>query len=148
MAIKSNRLGPGHLKLGAVGSELEIGAQCTEVQIKHDIEEGDVIDVLSGEQITEDDEETYTLQAKVLQSYDRSSFIVWAHVHAGEIIPFEFKPVDDEAIGVKGNVKVRRLDIGGKVKQRNESDLEFTGLGTYDLTDNAGAVITEYAVGP
>lgn len=138
MTVKSHRLGPGSLKLGAVGSEVEFAASCTKCSVEPDSKDGDVIPVLSGDELDEGDEDTYTLKASVLQDYDLKSLIVWSHVNAGAVVPFTFRPDNDRALGVKGEVKVKRLSIGGDVKKRNESDLEWPGRnGMYDLIDAA-----------
>ncbi len=150
MSVKSHRLGPGRLTFGDTGSEVNFGVGLRECTVKNSVKEGDPIPVLSGDELDEGDEETYTVGGKLLQSYDLSSFLVWAHVNAGTVVPFYFRPDSDKALAVKGSVKVRRIDIGGTVKDRNTSDFEFPGRGgMYDLVnaDSADAVIDAYTAG-
>lgn len=138
MSVKSNRLGPGSLKFGATGSEEEFAMGCREVLIEPETEEGDELYVLSGDSVSEGDEDSYVLSGSILQSYDASSFIVWAHENHGTEVAFLFTPDNDKELAVKGTVRVRRVPIGGEVKNRNTSDFEFPGVGDYDLVDSAG----------
>lgn len=100
--------------------------------------------MLSGEEIAGDAEETYKLTGSVLQSYDLDSLLVWAHINNGKQVPFLFRPDNDKDLAVSGIVTVRRMTIGGKVKERNESDIEWTGVGMYDYVDSTGSKITSY----
>lgn len=144
MAVKSHKLGPGLLTFGEVGSPLEWGAQVRKCTVEPDSEDGDILPVLSGEEVTEDDEDTYNLTGEILQSYDAQSLLVWCHLNHREQVPFTFRPVSDQELGVKGTVIIKRLAIGGEVKTRNTSEFEFRGVGDYDLVDSAGAVIASY----
>lgn len=143
MPAKSHKLGPGSLTFGETASRVEFATRLRSVAVEPEVDEEDPIPVLSGDEIVGDDEESYTLTGSILQDYDKDSLLVWAHVHAGKVVPFEFTPDNDKALGVKGQVKVRRIQIGGDVKERNESDFEFMGVGMYDLIDAAtGDVLT------
>ena len=148
MAVKSHKLGPGSLKFGATGSEVEFAVSLRSVAVEPETDEGDSLPVLSGDEIDEGDEETYNLTGSLLESYDIDSLQVWAHVNAGLVVPFTFRPDNDKAVGIKGEVKVRRIGWGGDVKVRNEVDFEFPGRnGIYTLIDSAGATITTYTAG-
>lgn len=134
MAAKSHKLGPGSLKFGETGSEVEFATRCRSVAVEPEVEEGDRLPVLSGDETDEIDSESYALSGSVFQDYDLDSLLVWAHVNAGAVVPFTFRPDNDKALAVRGEVRVRRLRIGGEVKERNESDFEFRGVnGMYDL---------------
>ncbi len=148
MAVKSHKLGPGSLKLGATGSEIEFAVSLRSVAVEPETDEGDSLPVLSGDEIDEGDEETYNLTGSLLESYDIDSLQVWAHVNAGSVVPFTFRPDNDKAVGIKGQVKIRRIGWGGDVKERNEVDFEFPGRnGIYTLIDSTGATITTYTAG-
>lgn len=148
MAVKAHKLGPGHLTFGDVGSLVEFGVALRECTVEPSVDEGNTVKVLSGDEIEDGETESYSLKGKVYQSYDRDSLLIWAHVHAGELVPFTFEPSDDAALGVKGTIKVRRINIGGKVDERNETDFEFPGRNgmydLYDLDDAAKAPVTAY----
>lgn len=125
---KAHKLGEGSLKFGATGSEIEFGIQCKSVEVVPDVEDDkDDSPVLSGELETtgSDSEESYTLKGELYQDYSRDSLITWCHVNAGKSVPFTFKPNNDHEMNVRGEVRIRRLAIGGDVKDKNTSDFEF-----------------------
>lgn len=148
MAIKSSKLGPGTLTFGETGSELEWGAQVRSCTVEPTSEDGDVLPVLSGEEITEDDDDGFELTGEVLQSYDVRSLSVWCHLNHNAKVPFRFRPRDDEALGVTGTVTVKRIAIGGNVKERNTSEFTFRGDGMFQLVDSDDTPITSYAPEP
>lgn len=132
MPIKSSKLGPGRLTFGELGDVQELAAQTTATALEPDVDEGDAVDVLSGEQLAGDDEYTYNLTGTALQDYSgMTSWIVWCKENQGVEMPFEFVPRDDEGLKVSGTVKIRPVKFGGTVKERNESDFEFKGVGDY-----------------
>lgn len=133
MAIKSNKLGPGLLTFGETGTPVEWGAQVRSCTVEPTSEDGDELPVLSGESIVEDGEEYYELTGEVLQSYDAQSLLVYCHTNHNVQVPFTFKPVSAEALGVTGIVTIKRIAIGGEVKTRNTSEFTFRGVGMYDL---------------
>lgn len=148
MAVKSDKLGPGWLRLGEPGSELELGVGLRSIALEFETDEGDLLPVLSGDEIDEGDTETYKLTGSLLQSYDSKSFIVWSHLNAGFVVPFEFRPDRDKALIVRGEVQVRRLNIGGDVRTRATSDFEWPGRGgmprLYDGSTEVPTLITTY----
>lgn len=136
MAVPAHKLGPGILEFGEAGSLISFAARARKVEIKHDVDEDDTIPVLSGDEIEGAETETYTVGGSIFQDYSTSSPIVWAHVNAGKVVPWTFTPDADKAIKYTGFVKVRRLDAGGDVKARNESEFEWPGRnGMYKLVD-------------
>lgn len=144
---KAHKLGPGSLKFGETGSEVEFAVALRSCAVEPETEEGDALPVLSGDEFTEGDEDTYNLTGTIVENYDADSVQVWAHVNRGTVVPFLFRPDNDKAVGVKGEVRVRRIGYGGDVKERNEVDFEFPGVGDYDLVDAEGAVISTYTNG-
>lgn len=144
MAVKSDILGPGNLKFGATGSEIEFAAGVREFKITFDTDDGDAIPVLSGDEIDAEETDTFALEGTILQSYDLTSLILWSHINAGQIVPFEFRPDVDKPLGWRGQCKVRRIEVGGEVKTRAKSDFEFPGRGAAPKPfDFAGATPTE-----
>lgn len=138
MAVRSNRLGPGSLKFGATGSEHEFAMGCREVTIEPETEEGDELYVLSGDSVSDGDEDSYNLTGSILQTYETNSFILWAHENNGQDVEFKFTPDNDKDFSVTGTVRVRRVAIGGEVKERNASDFEFKGVGNYQIVGTDG----------
>lgn len=144
MAVKAHKLGPGSLKFGETGSEVEFAVALRSCTVEPETDEGDMIPVLSGDEFTDGDDDSYTLSGSLVENYDEDSLQIWAHVNRNTQVPFLFRPDNDKTLGVKGTVTVRRIAIGGDVKERNEVDFEFPGVGDYDLVDDAGSPITTY----
>lgn len=144
MAAKSHKLGPGSLKLGATGSEVEFAIALRSCAVEPETDDGDTVPVLSGDEFSDGDDDSYQLTGAIFENYDMDSLQIWAHINHGTVVPFLFRPDNDKALGVQGEVTVRRIGIGGDVKERNEKDFEWPGKGMYDLVDDAGAVITTY----
>lgn len=139
MSVHSHRLGPGSIKFGSTGSEQEFAVSCREVALEPETDEGDMVPVLSGDEYSDGDDDSYNLTGVMLQAYDTSAFLVWAHDNHGTETPFRFRPDNDKALTATGTVKVRRVRIGGEVKTRNESDFEFPGVGMFKLVDGDAA---------
>lgn len=144
MAVKAHKLGPGSLKFGETGTEVEFAVSLRSCTVEPETDEGDRVPVLSGDEYSDGDEDSYTLSGAVVENYDLDSVQVWAHINRNTEVPFLFRPDNDKALGVKGTVTVRRIGFGGDVKERNEVDFEFPGVGDYDLVDDLGAPITAY----
>lgn len=133
MSVRSHKLGPGSLKFGETGSPVEFAAGVRSVTVEPETESGDEMYVLSGDSIAEGDEDSYTLTGSMLQEYDTSSFILWAHENHGSQVTFLFVPDNEKDFGVSGVVRIKRVPIGGDVRERNTSDFEFQGVGDYTL---------------
>ncbi|NHB85210.1 hypothetical protein G7085_12830 [Tessaracoccus sp. HDW20] len=125
MTISSHKLGPGQLSIGAIGSLKEFGVALTKGQLTPEADDGETITVLSGEELIEEGEETWTLEGSVFQSYDADSLILWCNENSGQTLPFTFKPATAQALEAAGKVLVRSIAIGGDVKARNQSDFKF-----------------------
>lgn len=132
MTIKSVKMGPGALKLGA--APLDISSQCRECLLDPETETTDNIDVLSGEQLMGDDTYTWTVKAKVIQDIDTAGFFMWCFTNKGTIQPFTFIPSTAAGRQFSGYVKVKPIANGGEVKKRNDVDFEFV------VTNSAGAI--------
>lgn len=135
--MPAHKLGPGRLTFGETGEPSEWGAQVTAAALEPEVDEGDELLFLDGSEDTEETE-SYALTGTVAQSYDASSLLLWAHENKGQTLPFTFKPREDQALTVTGQVKVRALKIGGDVKTKNTSDFSFTGVGDYSLEMTEG----------
>lgn len=136
MPIVSHKLGPGQLELGAV--PLEVNAQLTGCKIvpAESVESGDVIKVLSGEELAAEDDVTYTysLQGTLLQDLAAAGVVDWSWVNKGTWQPFRFVPNDAAAREVSGEVRPVPLQIGGdEVDARMTS--EFTWVARGSSTD-------------
>lgn len=140
MTILSHKLGPGSLTLGTV--PLDVTAQVTAVAIEPEesVNSTDAVDVLSGEQLAEEEEASYKykLTATFLQDTLAAGGLVdFTWTNAGATVPFEFIPNDVLARKVTGSLRVIPLKVGGDVKKRNTSDWSVSVIGTPVLGDVA-----------
>lgn len=105
---------------------LPFATQATNVRLvpKTD-EQGDPLEVLSGDTITAEDETTWTLDVRAVQDFDDAAgFVNFALQNAGEIVPYSWKPNVD-APTYTGNVRVRPVEIGGDVNKRLTTDASW-----------------------
>lgn len=123
-------LGPGLLTIGETGSTTEFGVMVSEVTLEPDFDSDDPIVMLSGDEYAGDESVTWTLKPTIYQTYDKDSLILFTHQHAGEEMPFTFVPDKAGVLQAKGKLKMRPASIGGEVKKRNTSELEFPVVGT------------------
>lgn len=128
-APKTYRLGPGSLILGSAATEKEFSQQVTECSVTFGVDSTDDIDVLSGGIVAGEDTFTASLKLEVLQDISATGISTWALEHRGELVPFTFIPATAEAREITGTVKIRPLDIGGKMKERPTASAEWPCVG-------------------
>lgn len=138
MTILSHKLGPGTLTLGAV--PLDASAQVTAIAVEFEeaVETEDAVDVLSGEQLAE--EETASYRAKLTATFlqddlSAGALVAFTWDNMGANVPFEFVPNTAGDRGVTGVLRVIPLKIGGDVKKRNTSDWSVRIIGIPELGD-------------
>lgn len=136
MSIKAFKLGPGELTVGETGTPVDFSHQCTKVMVKWSKDTEDPVPVLSGEELAGDTNYTAVLSATLLQDLDAAvdGIVDWSWTHKGEQHPFTFVPLVGKAIN--GVVTVDPIDIGGDVKKRNTSDIEWACVGEPELVDD------------
>ena len=134
MAVESHTLGPGQLTIGATGTPRQFGAAVKSATLKPSVKDGDTIYVLSGDELIDEGEETWTLEGSVFQSYDTNSLIAWCAENSGETLPFTFRARSDKPLTATGQLIVRSIGYGGESKKRNESDFSFRVLGAPAFT--------------
>lgn len=130
--IKSYRVGPGQLRLGDGGAQ-DASAQLTNCRVEwaEQVNTPDPINVLSGEQLTDSEEATYTatLVGNVLQDIDAAGLVSYTWTNRGNEVPFVFVPNDVEARQVTGTVVLVPLTLGGDAKARPQSDFTWRIVG-------------------
>lgn len=135
MAINSFKTGPGTLTLGS--GPLDISAQVTSMSVEasEDVETEDDVDVLSGETLEGEDNVSYTFRLKgsLLQDLAAAGVVAWSWTNRGTSQPFTFVPNTVGDRQVQGNVRPVPIKIGGDVKQRATSDIDWAVLGTPDF---------------
>ena len=129
MTVKADRLGPGRLTIGATGSPREFGAQVTKMELLPESNDGDIVTVLSGDELVDGEEDTAKLSGEFFQDYELESLIKWTWDNHRAALPFEFVPATDGVLGVRGTCRVKRVKIGGDVKARNKAPFEFPIVG-------------------
>lgn len=127
--VNAHKLGPGHLAFGASGTQKEFGVALTSAKLVPEAKDGEIIEVLSGDQLVEDSEETWTLEGSLYQSYDAESLVLWCHQNSGDTLPFTFTPSNEGVLEATGSVLIRSITLGGDVKVRNKSDFKFQATG-------------------
>jgi hypothetical protein len=117
----------GSLVLGEVGSLQDISNRVTAVRIVPEVETGDSLPTLDGGTLLGEDTESANLTATIVQDIAVGGFTEWTWTNAGEEVPFEFVPLTGRVIS--GVVKVRRVEVGGDVQQKNTVDIEWPCVG-------------------
>lgn len=130
MTIKDHRNKEGTLTLDA----LSFASQATNVTLEPDTDEdGDRLEVLSGETVEPDEVTSWELRVEAVQDFDDpAGFIRFCIDNAGEIVPFSWAPSTDGVV-YSGSVKIRPVRIGGDVAKRLTTPAAFPVIG--DLTD-------------
>ena len=133
MPINSDLLGPGTLTLGT--GALEVASQLTScrVNVSENVETGDKVKVLSGEELAADEsvDFTYTLEGNFLQDLAAAGVVDWSWTNAGTEQEFTFVPNTARGRQVSGIVKPVPVSIGGdEVDARMASDFTWRVIGT------------------
>jgi hypothetical protein len=118
LPITDSRLKVGTLTIDAVS----FASQATNVTLTPSTdEEGDALEVLSGETITPDEVTSWVMAITAVQDFDDpAGFVAFALTNAGELVPYSWKPNDSvDCPTYSGNVRVRPVAIGGDVAKRN-----------------------------
>lgn len=125
MAPHIFKTGPGVLVLGEELSEQNISVQVLAATVEWDIEDGDVLNFLSGDSPTEDDVYTASLNITLAQDLRASGIVRWSWANKGDKVPAMFIPNNTEDAQIDGIVKVRPINVGGEVKTTATSDVVF-----------------------
>lgn len=127
MAITDSRNKGGTLTLDA----LPFQKQLTNVTLEPEVEEeGDALEVLSGDQQTPDEVTRWALALGAVQDFeDPAGFIEFCRANAGQVVPFEWEPNGPTGVGYSGVCKVRATTIGGDVATRLTASPSFPVVG-------------------
>ena len=139
MPIKTYKLNNGTLTLG--DPALDISCQVTNAAVNpsENVDTEDAVHVLCGDTLPASDtvDYTYTLSGTVLQDLSTGGVVDYTWQHAGEEVPFSFKPDNTGAAEVTGIVRLIPLIIGGDVPTRPTSDFEWGIVGVPAFTPAA-----------
>lgn len=127
MAINTpQKLGPGHLRFGALGSGQEFGSLTTKTTIEPDVKEEEPVALLDGSYYVDPGEILGTLKGTFYQDYGLTGLTAWTWQHAGQVMEFEFKPRSDSAMTISGKCKIKPVTVGGDSLKANTADFEFS----------------------
>lgn len=122
MPITESRLKTGTLTIDA----LSFASQATNVHVdpKTD-EQGDSLEVLSGDTVQPEDVTTSSLVIEAVQDFDDAAgFVAFTWQNKGELVPFTWSPNDGSAT-VTGTCRVRPVQFGGDVNKRLTTTATF-----------------------
>lgn len=132
MPIQTYKPGPGTFTLGTV--PLDVACQVTSLAVEpsESVDAADRVDVLCGETLEGDETVTvgYRLKGNLLQDLAAAGVVDYSWTNASDVVPFSYVPSTALAREVSGFVRVVPLKIGGDVKVRATSDLDWQIIGT------------------
>jgi hypothetical protein len=137
MTIKTTKLGPGSLTLGAGALAVASQLRSAKVVPAESVETTDDIKVLSGETLTGDEtvDFTYTLSGTFLLDLDANGVVDWSWDNRGTSQPFVFTPNTADGAIVSGNLKPVPIAIGAdEIDARMEQDFTWRIVGTPTFT--------------
>jgi hypothetical protein len=129
MPVKSYKVGPGLLTFGAAGTLKDFTAQVTDCAIEWSEDVEDSVPTLDGGELAGEATYSATLNATVVQDVTDGGMVEWTWTEKGKLFPFTYTPNNDEDASFSGTVRVAPLNVGGKVKSKPTSDLEWTCIG-------------------
>lgn len=120
-----SKLKNGTFTIGS--TPLAMATQAANVRIVPETsEDGDPLELLSGDVLAADATTTWTLAARMIQDFtDPAGLIAFSWDEAGETVPFTWAPNGATGPSYAGNVVVRPLEVGGDVNRRLENELEW-----------------------
>jgi hypothetical protein len=126
-------LGPGELKIGATGTEIDASCLVNNVSIVPDISEGDEKTMLCGTTKRAADTISWSIQGNVdVDAGTDSGLFALTWNNIGAIVPFTFTPSTELGTVVTGNLKLAPLALGAdNYGEYLNSDFEF-GLDNFD----------------
>lgn len=117
MPVKSYKLGPGTLTLGAAPLDVSAQVRSLTVKVAEKVTRTDPIPVLSGEELAAEEDVTYefTLAGTVIQDVSVGGLTDWSWTNKGTDQPFVFVPSTTEGRQATGTTVPVPLDFGGDV---------------------------------
>lgn len=130
MTVNAPTVGPGLLTIGDEAALTNFSSQIRSAKLVPSVTKGDPIDVLSGEQAPGDRTETHKLVVKLQSDFGHAdSRTEWLWTHRGEQHPFVYVPNNALGRQISGQLVVEPIEIGGDVKTKPASDVEFDLVG-------------------
>jgi hypothetical protein len=137
MPVNSYKMGPGVFTLGA--APLDISCQVAKmiVEATENIETLDAVPMLCGDDLPSEENVslTWKLTATIQQDLAAAGVVTYTWDMAGQEVPFTFVPNTAAGRQVDGVTRVAPIAVGGDVKTRPASDIEWSIIGTPTLGD-------------
>lgn len=111
MPVNYIRLGPGTLTFGA-GTTMDASTQVVGCVLSSSASTGDVITVLTGDQITSGLTTESTLSGSIILDPNTGGIGEYSWTNHGLEVPFVFTPNTDAGLSASGTILMTRLDIG------------------------------------
>jgi hypothetical protein len=136
MTIKSYKMGPGSLQLGAGGTLLAVAPQVRAFTVKaaERLTRTDPVPVLSGEELAAEEDVDYdwTVTGTFIQDIEANGVLDWSWTNKGTPQAFTFIPNTAKARKVTGTLVPIPLDVGGDVDLTKRPEVSFTWRLTAD----------------
>lgn len=128
-------LGPGTLKFGSVGSEIEFSSRVLKAEYSPELKKESAVEMLDGSVHQPEGTWEGKISGEFYQEYGSQSLISWCMKHAGELVPFEFRPRNDSPMVFKGKCVIAPVKVGGDPKKENTTSFEFECVGKPEMTE-------------
>lgn len=137
MVAHISKFGPGTLKIGEVGTEVDVSCQIEYASVQWDKSKDDDVTVLCGDVVPGATTRTATLSGHIFQDTSQPTGIVqqsWGALK-GQTVPFVFIPNTVDDVQVKGDVTVEPITVGsGEAGANMASDFEWDIVGEPTLS--------------
>jgi len=130
--IREDRLKAGTLSLTVgAGPAVEFATQATNVKLTPSSkEDGDRLEVLSGDTIEPDRLTEWVLAITAVQDFsDTAGFVAFALDNDGELATYTWAPQGITGVSYAGSCTVAAVEIGGDVNARLTTDAEWPCTG-------------------
>lgn len=129
-------LGPGTLKFGSVGSEMEFSSRVLKTEYSPELKKESAVEMLDGSVHQPEGTWEGKISGEFYQEYGSQSLISWCMKHAGELLPFEFRPRNDSPMIFKGKCVIAPVKVGGDPKKENTTSFDFECVGKPELSES------------
>lgn len=145
MAGEGVPLGPGTLKIGATGTEIDVSCLVNNAVIAAEKEQGDSVTKLCGTVVPGATTYSYVLSGNMdTDIAEATGFFALSVNNPGSQQGFEYVPNTEAGTTASGTLILDPLDFGGdETTQTMTSDFEFTIVGEPAYTFGGAAVMAE-----
>ena len=138
-------LGPGTLKIGATGTQIDVSCLVNNAVIAADKTQGDSVTKLCGDVMPGATSYEYTLSGNMdTDNVDPAGIFALSQASPGTIQDYEFTPNTDGGTKAVGKLVIDPLDFGGDTTgETMASDFEFALVGKPTYTYGGSAVAAD-----